>query len=70
MSIIGGNCDDCKEDEDKIDCLNTGNFGCINPKDLQSYDGVFPYYIELPDNNPNSPFNKKCIFCWNILDNI
>lgn len=70
MSIIGGNCDDCKENEEKIDCLNTGNFGCINPKDLQSYNGVIPYYIELPDNNPNSPFNKKCVFCWNILDNI
>ena len=69
-SIIGGNCDDCAVDEEKMDCYNTNNFGCANPANLQSNTGITPYYIEVPDNNVNSPFNKKCVFCWNILDNI
>lgn len=71
-SIIGGNCDDCDnvKYEDKIDCLNIQNFGCTDPYNLDNNNGTFPYYIEIPDNNLNSPFNKKCVFCWNILDNI
>lgn len=68
-SIIGGVCNDCDE-EDKIDCFDINQFGCNNPKDLQSYSGVYPYYMQVPDNNLNSPYDKKCVFCWNILDNI
>lgn len=69
-SIIGGNCDDCNEEDDKIDCYRVANFGCANPYNLQSNNGTQPYYIEIPDNNPNSSYTKKCVFCWNILDNI
>ena len=71
-SIIGGNCDDCDglKEEDKIDCFNVQNFGCTDPYNIDSNNGVFPYYIEMPDNNLNSPYNKKCVFCWNMLDNI
>ena len=68
-SIIGGVCNDCDE-EDKIDCFKIDQFGCTNPKDLQSYKGVSPYFIQVNDDNVNSPFDKKCVFCWNILDNI
>lgn len=71
-SIIGGLCDNCGEISKKIDCLDVKNFGCTNPYNLQSNIGVSPYYIEIPDNNLNTPFDKKCVFCWNneILDNI
>jgi hypothetical protein len=74
-SIIGGNCDDCDVDniDEKLDCLAIENYGCPNPNnlsDLSVNDGIKPYYIEVPDNNVNSPFNKKCVFCWNIMDNI
>jgi hypothetical protein len=70
-SIIGGNCDDCINDEEsKLDCYNVNNFGCSNNNNLQINKGVSPYYIQVPDNNINSPYNKKCAFCWNILDNI
>ena len=70
-SIIGGNCDDCdKSIEDKLDCYNIFNFGCVPPDNLDSVNGVKPYYIQIPETNPNSPFNKKCVFCWNILDNL
>jgi hypothetical protein len=71
-SIIGGNCDDCQIDniEDKIDCYDVHNFGCPNPKNINYNIGVEPYYFELNDNNINSTFNKKCVFCWKILDNI
>ena len=74
-SIIGGNCDDCNIDniEDKINCFSIENYGCPNPNnlnDLKINSGILPYYIEVPDNNVNSPFNKKCVFCWNLMDNI
>ena len=70
-SIIGGNCDDCDESiEDKSDCYNIYNFGCVPPDNLDAVNGVKPYYIQVPDTNPSSPFNKKCVFCWNILDNL
>lgn len=69
-SIIGGNCDYCTSEDEKMNCYDINNFGCANPENLQSNDGIEPYYIEVPDNNINSPFDKKCVFCWNILDNI
>jgi hypothetical protein len=74
-SILGGICSDCSIEniEDKMNCYEIGNFGCVNPDNLnniQNNVGTDPYYIEVPDNNPNTPFNKKCVFCWNILDNI
>lgn len=70
-SVIGGNCDDCiGDEEDKLDCYDINNFGCANNNNLQINKGVSPYYIEVPDTNINSPYNKKCVFCWNLLDNI
>ena len=71
-SIIGGICDDCEnvKPEDKIDCFNLQNFGCTNPYNFDDNSGTFPYFIEVPDNNPSTPFNKKCIFCWQFQDNI
>jgi hypothetical protein len=71
-SIIGGVCNDCETEDikDKIDCYDIHNFGCPLIDDLESTKGVSPYYIEVPDNNVNSPYNKKCVFCWNILNNI
>jgi hypothetical protein len=74
-SIIGGNCDDCsiKNIEDKIDCLSIENYGCVNPDNINDFKenkGIEPYYIEIPDSNVNSPYNKKCVFCWDIMDNI
>jgi hypothetical protein len=71
-SIIGGNCDDCDIDniEDKLNCYDVNHFGCPNPENINDYNGISHYYIELNDNSINSPFNKKCVFCWNIVDNI
>ena len=74
-SIIGGNCDDCNIDkiEDKINCSAIENYGCSHPNNLNNLSinsGTLPYYIEVPDNNINSPFNKKCVFCWNLMDNL
>jgi hypothetical protein len=74
-SIIGGNCDDCDitDINKKMNCSNIENYGCPNPNNLNTLEineGIQPYYIQIPDNNVNSPYNKKCVFCWNILDNI
>lgn len=69
-SIIGGVCDDCNNSEEKIDCFNIQNFGCTNPYNIDNNNGGFPYFVEIPDENINSPYNKKCVFCWNLLDNI
>lgn len=68
-SIIGGVCDDCTNEE-KVDCFNIQNFGCTNPYNMHNNNGVPPYYIQTPDDSVNSPYNKKCVFCWNLLDNI
>jgi len=70
-SIIGGTCNDCDEEtENKMNCYQLDNFGCTNPYDLQSEIGIAPYYVQVPDDNINSPYNKKCVFCWNILDDV
>ena len=71
-SVIGGTCDDCNIEkvEDKMNCYDTNNFGCAPTMNLDNNNGVIPYYLEVADNNTNSPYNKKCVFCWNIQDNI
>ena len=69
-SIIGGNCDDCMKGETPIDCLRTDNFGCTNPANFNSFNGSYPYYFELPDYNITSPLDQKCVFCWQIEDQI
>jgi len=71
-SVIGGICNDCETEDikDKIDCYNINNFGCSPTNNIISNKGVSPYYIQVPDDNINSPYDKKCVFCWNILDNI
>jgi hypothetical protein len=69
-TIIGGECDDCDgvDEKDKLDCLALTNFGYPNPNHLDDLRGVDPYYFLLNDNSPTSPFNKKCVFCWQMED--
>jgi hypothetical protein len=71
-TITGGSCEDCNIENinDKLDCFSTENYGCPSPNDLNSINGVKPYYIQLNDNSPVSPYNEKCVFCNNILDNL
>jgi len=69
-SIIGGNCDDCIKGETPMDCLRTDNFGCTNPTDFNKFDGSYPYYFELQDFTISSPLDQKCVFCWQIEDQI
>jgi hypothetical protein len=69
-SIIGGNCDDCLPNEQQINCKSTKEFGCTPPHNIYSYEGTLPYYIQVPDDNLNSPFDQKCIFCWQIHEYI
>jgi hypothetical protein len=69
-SIIGGVCDDCSGDTKKIDCFDIKNFGCTNPINIDYNRGIDPYFISVNDNNVNSPYNKKCVFCWNISNEI
>ena len=68
-SIIGGVCDSCNGEE-KINCYDIHYFGCNRPDNINDFQGVKPYYIEIPDNHLNSPYEKKCVFCWILLDNI
>lgn len=69
-TIIGGICDDCSDDTKKIDCYDIQNFGCTNPVNIDYNRGVDPYFISINDNNVNSPYDKKCVFCWNISNEI
>ncbi len=69
-SIIGGVCNDCDDSEitGKIDCLNILNFGCINPYNIDSNNGVEPYFIQMPSESVTSPFDTDCVFCWQLKD--
>lgn len=67
-SIIGGNCDDCLEGEKQIKCNDINNFGCYNYNNIYDNNGVKPYYVEAKYNNPNSPYDSQCIFCFDIPD--
>ena len=69
-TIIGGICDDCSDDTKKIDCYNIQNFGCTNPINIDYNKGIDPYFISVNDDNVNSPYDKKCVFCWNISNEI
>jgi len=61
-----GSCDSCGENLKKMNCNHKNNIGCTNPEDIYGLEGVEPYYIEVASNNSNSPFDKKCIFCWEL----
>lgn len=69
-SIIGGTCNDCQPNEKPMDCFRTDNFGCTNPTDFNSFNGSYPYYFELQEYNVSSPFDQKCVFCWQIENQI
>lgn len=71
-SITGGSCEDCDIEnvDDKLNCFSTDNYGCPPPHDLNSINGVRPYYVEINNNSPVSPYNQKCVFCNNIFDNL
>ena len=47
-------------------CNDKNNIGCTNPDDLFGSEGVEPYYIEVASDISNSPFDKKCVFCWQL----
>ena len=68
--ILGGSCNDCNGEDEKINCYELQNFGCTDPSNLDSNIGINPYFIKVPDNSITSHYNKKCVFCWNILYNI
>lgn len=61
-----GACDTCGDNLKKMNCNHKNNIGCTNPDDIYGLEGVEPYYIEVASNNSNSPFDKKCIFCWEL----
>ena len=67
-SMLGGYCDDCGKDEtpDSINCYDTKNFGCTNPKNFNDFTGVEPYFIEYRDYKNDSLVNEDCLFCWEL----
>ena len=56
----------CGDNLKKMNCNHKNDIGCTNPDDIFGLEGVEPYYIEVPSNNSNSPFDKKCVFCWEL----
>jgi hypothetical protein len=61
-----GDCNTCGENLKRLNCNHKNDIGCTNPDDIFGLDGVEPYYVEVASNNSNSPFDKKCIFCWEL----
>lgn len=61
-----GGCDTCSNYVGKSKCGSMKNYGCPRLNDIYSDNGIEPYFIEVPSKNNNSPFDSKCVFCWNI----
>ena len=61
-----GNCDDCGKNLKKLNCHHKNNIGCTDPNNIYSLDGIEPYFIEVPSQSANSPFDSKCVFCWQM----
>ena len=61
-----GNCDDCGKNLKKLNCNHKNNIGCTDPNNIYNLDGIEPYFIEVPSQSANSPFNSKCVFCWQM----
>ena len=61
-----GACDYCGKNLKKLNCNHKNNIGCTDPNNIFNLEGIEPYYIEVPSNNSNSPFDSKCVFCWQL----
>ena len=61
-----GSCDICSDNLKKFNCNHKNDIGCTDPNNIYGLDGIEPYYIEVNSNESNSPFNKKCVFCWEL----
>jgi hypothetical protein len=61
-----GDCNMCGDNLKRMNCNHKNDIGCTDPNDIFGLEGVEPYYIEVPSNNSNSPFDKKCVFCWQL----
>ena len=61
-----GSCDACSDNLKKFNCHHKNDIGCTDPNNIYGLDGIEPYYIEVNSNESNSPFNKKCVFCWEL----
>ena len=64
--ISYGGCDSCSKFVKKNECNSLDSYGCPDFRNVYSKSGVEPYFIEVPSKNNNSPFDTKCVFCWNI----
>lgn len=62
-TVSGGNCEDCLEGESQIACNSVHHFGCMNPKDIYSYEGVDPYYMVKTTFSQDVGMNQECVFC-------
>ena len=61
-----GSCDDCNKFLRKNNCKSKSSYGCTDPDNIFTTGGIEPYFIEVPSNNSNSPFDSKCVFCWEL----
>ena len=64
--ITYGGCDNCSKYVKKNKCNSVDKYGCPDYNNLYNNNGVKPYFIEVPSKSSNSPFDTKCVFCWNI----
>jgi hypothetical protein len=67
-SITGGNCEDCLDGEKQVQCNHVSQFGCANPANLSSKDGVDPYYVIKTTFTQGQNINQECIFCNDLND--
>ncbi len=67
-SITGGNCEDCLDGEKQVQCNDVSQFGCVNPANLSSKNGVDPYYVIKTTFTQGQNINQECIFCNDLND--
>ena len=61
-----GACNMCGNNLKKTNCNHKNQIGCTNPNNIYGLEGVEPYYIEVPSKSSNTPFDTKCVFCWEL----
>lgn len=59
-----GICEKCIDGENnQYKCNNTRFLGCPNNKNLNSFDGVKPYFVILKSEDINDIYGSKCNLC-------
>jgi len=69
--LDNGNCQSCGNVLNKFNCQDLNYFSCPQINDIYNKKGKEPYYLEIINQHDiTSPYDQKCLFCWNLKNYI